>query len=546
MRRLIVTSLMVLVLGADSQTVARAASFTLSATTNPVSVARGASIEVTATVTSAAAATVALDLEFYGPSGRRRFEKAYDSETFAAGQTRAYKVTWSVPANAPLGTYSVQMGVFSTDWNTQYTWQTLTTFSVVSVPVPTNTATSTSLPTSTPPVSTPTPLPTSTPTSTASPPAASPTVTPTQAAATQTPSPTTTRTLTPTSTAIPPTATPTSGGGVMSGLHVSGDKILNDSNQQVQLHGVNFSSFEYGCLSGYFNDGPEPPTQVEVNGMKSWNINVVRVVLNEDCWLGLNGLPSGYTAASYQQHVIAFVNLLTSNNVAVIVNLHFNAPGAHKATEQEPMADRDHSPAFWSDVANTYKANSAVLFEPYNEPHDISWACWRNGGCTVSGSQSGEGTFTVAGMQEMVTAIRGTGATNPIIVTGNNWGSDLSGWVANKPDDPLNQLIAGWHSYGDGLSCQTISCWDTTLASVLQVAPIVATEIGEFDCQHTYIDKVMAWLDSHDSQGYQTWTWGNFNCSRDPALLATGDNNFSGQPSQTYGQGFRDHLLSRP
>jgi endoglucanase len=152
----------------------------------------------------------------------------------------------------------------------------------------------------------------------------------------------------------------------------------------------------------------------------------------------------------------------------------------------------------------------------------------------------------VAGMQEMVTAIRNTGATNPIIVTGNNWGSDISGWVANKPSDPLNQLIAGWHSYGDGLSCQNLACWNSTLASVLTVAPIVATEIGEFDCAHGYIDQVMNWLDAHDAQGYTAWTWGPFGCATDPALLASSDSNFTGVPSQTYGQGYKNHLLSRP
>jgi len=33
-------------------------------------------------------------------------------------------------------------------------------------------------------------------------------------------------------------------------------------------------------------------------------------------------------------------------------------------------------------VATAFKANSAVLFDLYNEPHhDVSWHCWRFGGC---------------------------------------------------------------------------------------------------------------------------------------------------------------------
>jgi hypothetical protein len=141
-------------------------------------------------------------------------------------------------------------------------------------------------------------------------------------------------------------------------------------------------------------------------------------------------------------------------------------------------------------------------------------------------------------MQELVDAIRGAGAPNIVIATGQNWGSNLDQWLAYRPHDPLGQLVAGWHSYGDGLSCQTPSCWNSTLANVLKYVPIVATEIGEFDCGHSYIDQVMGFLDSQ-GQGYTAWSWGPFDCARDPALLA----DWSGTPSQAYGQGFQDHLL---
>jgi hypothetical protein len=271
--------------------------------------------------------------------------------------------------------------------------------------------------------------------------------------------------------------------------------------------------------------------------MKTWNIQAVRVVLNEDCWLGINGVLPVYGGIQYQNAVAAYVNLLTSNNLAVIINLHFNAPGAQLAKGQQAMADLDHSPAFWQSVATRFKDNSAVLFEPYNEPYPDggnntpeAWRCWRDGG-TCAGVP-----FAAAGMQVLVTAIRGTGATNIIIVTGNNWGSQLDRWLQYKPIDPLNQLAAGWHSYGDGLDCQDEACWNSTLKTVLQQVPIVATEIGENDCGHGYIDRVMAFLDQQ-GQSYLAWSWGPFACN-EPALLM----DWSGTPTRTYGQGFKDHL----
>ncbi len=48
----------------------------------------------------------------------------------------------------------------------------------------------------------------------------------------------------------------------------------------------------------------------------------------------------------------------------------------------------------------------------------------------------------------MVTAIRSTGATQPIMLGGLSYANDLSGWLANEPSDPLatspegSQLIA--------------------------------------------------------------------------------------------------------
>lgn len=333
-------------------------------------------------------------------------------------------------------------------------------------------------------------------------------------------------------------------GGSMSGLHVSGGKILNGANQVVQLHGVNRSSFEYMCTDNS-SDGQNfegPADQSEITAMKSWNINSVRLVLNEDCWLGLHGLPySGVT--KYREDVKRYVDLLTTNNISVIINLHFNGDGNTKAREQEPMADRAHSNDFWRSLADTFKNNSSVLFELYNEPHDISWNCWLNGGCTVKGSNSGDGSFVVAGMQEMLNTIRLTGATNIIITTGLDWGSDVTQWLSYRPKDILTspQIAVGWHTYNDGLTCQTISCWNTTLVSIFSTAPIIATEIGQFDCKHDHIDRVTGFLDQYMG-GYYAWSWGSYNCAQDPALIT----NWQGSPTQTFGQGYKNHLLTRP
>src|SRR5262249_2028508 len=144
-----------------------------------------------------------------------------------------------------------------------------------------------------------------------------------------------------------------------------------------------------------------------VQTMAAWKINAVRVPLNEDCWLAINGINSAYSGATYQQAIVNYVNLLNSNGLIAIVELHWSAPGTTQATGQNPMPDSDHSPAFGQSVANTLKSNSWVMFDLFNEPYPdnnsdtaAGWTCWKNGG-TCSGV-----SYQVAGMQTLVTTVR--------------------------------------------------------------------------------------------------------------------------------------------
>ena len=43
------------------------------------------------------------------------------------------------------------------------------------------------------------------------------------------------------------------------------------------------------------------------------------------------------------------------------------------------MADQN-SVTFWAEVANKYKGDGRVIFELYNEPRDVTWEVWQNGG----------------------------------------------------------------------------------------------------------------------------------------------------------------------
>jgi endoglucanase len=323
-------------------------------------------------------------------------------------------------------------------------------------------------------------------------------------------------------------ATCTACGDDYPGLHVVDNRLVDREGRTVRLLGVNRSGGEYACVGGHgFFAGPTG--RRAVGAMRPWRINAVRVPLNEHCWLGINGAPSEFSRARYRRAIRAYVARLHRAGLYVVLDLHWNAPGRAEADSQQPMADLDHAPAFWSSVARAFKDDPAIAFDLYNEPHDISWKCWRSG-CTMPGG------WRAAGMQTLVDAVRSSGARQPIIATGIRWGSDLSSWLEYRPDDPADQLAAGFHVY-DFASCTSLSCWRQMVDPVAREVPVVVTEIGERECSGTFLDRFMSWADSAELS-YLAWSWNPAGCDA-PALIESWD----GRPTPP-GERLRERLLA--
>jgi hypothetical protein len=203
------------------------------------------------------------------------------------------------------------------------------------------------------------------------------------------------------------------------------------------------------------------------------------------------------------------------------------------------MANRDHSPTFWTQVANAFKGNSSAVFEMFNEPYPDSnqntsaaWTCWRDGGtCPGVG-------YTAAGVQELVNAVRSTGATNVILLGGVQYANTLTGWLSHAPTDPTGNLAAAWHVYSFNI-CATTGCYDTNAGPVIAAVPIVATEIGQDDCQGAFTSTLMGWLDSHGGS-YLPWVWNTWGTCL--SLVSS----YDGTPNGTYGQTYHDHLATLP
>lgn len=326
-------------------------------------------------------------------------------------------------------------------------------------------------------------------------------------------------------------AGPGNGGGTPpSALHVEGNRLVDSTGQTVRLRGVDRSGTEYACAQGWgIFDGPSDSASVAA--IASWHANAVRVPLNESCWLGLNGVDPAYAGDNYRTAIGGFVDRLNRAGLYVILDLHWATAGSAIALGQTPMANRDHSPEFWREVAATFKGNGMVLFDLFNEPYPDNntdtpeaWRCWRDGGSCQGMS------FVAAGMQELVDAVRGTGATNVILLGGVEYSAGLSGWLANRPTDPAGNLAASWHVY-EGSWCNTLACWNQYGAPVAAAVPLVLGELGQDDGGNDFINALMDWMDDRGGS-YLAWDWDVWGSPLDVI------SSYDGTPT-AYGQTFR-------
>jgi endoglucanase len=332
-------------------------------------------------------------------------------------------------------------------------------------------------------------------------------------------------------TAPPPRATPAATTAYPP-LRVRGNRLVDGRGRRVRLLGVNRNSAEYMCFRNPLSDGLRrvfdgPVNDKAVAAMRAWHINAVRIPLNESCWLGLGGVDPNVGGIKYQDAIAAYVQRLHKAGMYAILSLVATAPGTKPAVSIQRMADADHAPDFWRSVATRFLGDRAVLFDLFNEPHEISWRCWLRG-CRVPG------VGRSAGMQQLVDAVRSTGARQPILLAGNNFANDLSEWLKYMPHDPRHQLVASVHVYNFSLE-RDAALWGLVLQPLAKRVPLVASELGENDCRHDFIDFFMKWADANNVS-YLGWAWSHrsgFQCS----LIK----NYAGTPT-AFGIGLRDHL----
>lgn len=352
-------------------------------------------------------------------------------------------------------------------------------------------------------------------------------------------------------------------GSVLNGLTVKGNHLVDHAGHTVQLRGVNRSGTEYACIQGWgISDGPNDVASV--GAIASWHVNIVRVPLNEDCWLGINRLPgksqrfgcsykstlpSRYYGSAYVRAIKAYVRRLHAAGMYAEVSLIWGAPGKCRATYQPGGPDKSHSPAMWRRMARAFRRDPNVILAPWGET-TTGWKCFMHG-CRHQATYGARNRgYRTAGMQQAVKIMRRAGYRGVIAIPCIDYanqcaGYDKSSWLRSHPKDPLHNLVAEAHVYGNNMcgAQNNGACLQQQYGNLAKKFPVIWGETGETyddsECTSNNMQVLLPWADRHIS-GYMAWTWDTWG----DCLALIKDYN-SAAPSDAYARYIKAHYARK-
>ncbi len=348
-------------------------------------------------------------------------------------------------------------------------------------------------------------------------------------------SPSQTNESAPTPTPAIPTPTPTP---TLPMLHVSGTQIVNANGQVVTLIGASHSSLEYQCPQDADLDHFG---LADFQAMRAWGMNVARIPLSSEFWANVNN-----DCPNYRLTVTSAVANAEAAGMYVILDLQWDAP-LNLASDpaggggQYPMPDTGKDLAFWQDLATIYRSDPDVIFDLFGEPHDISWNTWYNGGTIQTliyngvTIENGQGTYQAIGMRDLAARVRAIAPDNLILVSGLNWGYDLSE-VTQDYQIQVPNILYSTHPFD--YSGKEPGDWSAAFGNIATRLPVIAAEFGSYSCQTGYVSTAISYFETHH-MSWIAWGWDIAPCSA-PSLIK----DWAGDPITPYGSYIRQQMLA--
>ena len=260
--------------------------------------------------------------------------------------------------------------------------------------------------------------------------------------------------------------------GVPTGaMHVRGNQIIDSAGISLQLRGTQISGLNVADPGDGALQNVQAMNALTFGTIRQvWNMNAVRLPVASWIWER-----DGQSYLDLVGEVVKQAN--AAGLVAVLAEFEDARGGAPTATRlpsQEVIS-------FWQAWAAYFADNPMVIFDVYNQPSAANvpghaggrqsaadWQFWLHGGLANDGQ-------TVAGMQDLVNAIRSTGAQQLIAVEAFADGMDFQGLTSAAYISDANILYEVHPFYDDALTNQDR---DTNFGFLASRFPVYAGEWG--------------------------------------------------------------------
>jgi aryl-phospho-beta-D-glucosidase BglC (GH1 family) len=236
-------------------------------------------------------------------------------------------------------------------------------------------------------------------------------------------------------------------------LHVEGNKILNESGEEVRLRGVSFSDPDKLEKQGHWN-------REYFEEAKNWGSNLVRFPVHPRAWRERG-----------QQEYLKLIDqgLEWANELEMYVIIDWHTIGNPK-TElvQAPMYETTMTETlrFWQTISTRYRNNPvAAFYEIWNEATRYNGTLGR-----ISWEEYSEL------MEEVIYVIYAHDPTIIPLVGGFNWAYDLT----SVKEDPIDAEGIAYvaHPYPQKREQPWEPKWEADWGFVADTYPMIATEFG--------------------------------------------------------------------
>lgn len=266
-------------------------------------------------------------------------------------------------------------------------------------------------------------------------------------------------------------------------LNVVGNQLMircGEASFATRLKGINRSGLQHkdGLEMAGFGSDPDQELQA---WRDEWKAVVIRLPIAQTYYL---------SSDTYRRDIERIVSAAKTLGIYLILELHgYDAYNLNSA-QPDPVT----TPMFWGQVAARFGLETHVLFDIWNEPHDVSWSTWKRNA------------------ESILRAIRSAGAMDTLVLIGGlDYAYDLTPLLepANRITE-FGPVLYSTHPYPWKTTPPAMAeDWNLKFGNIAEIVPVIVGEYGVDDSNaagfglssktaaHAWMTQLHRYIDQH-------------------------------------------------